>query len=327
MGTLRRFTTVELKPANSAVRRIPVIDSHTGGEPTRVVLDGGPDLGGGSVAEKLTVFRERHDDFRRAVVNEPRGSDALVGALLVAPSDPACVTGVIYFDNVTFLGMCGHGTIGLVVTLAHLGRIEPGEHRIETPVGVVKAVLHEDRSVSVENIPAHRKAKAACVEVPGFGQVTGDVAWGGNWFFFVEQHGMALELANVERLTAFAWAVRQAVNAQGFPEVDHIVLLGPPRSPGADARDFDLCPGKAYDRSPCGTGTSARLACLAADGRLAEGAEHVIESIVGSRFRGSFRWLEKERGIIVPTITGTAHVTAEATLLFDPADPFRHGIS
>ena len=327
MGTLRRFTTVELKPANSAVRRIPVIDSHTGGEPTRVVLDGGPDLGGGSVAEKLTVFRERHDDFRRAVVNEPRGSDALVGALLVAPSDPACVTGVIYFDNVTFLGMCGHGTIGLVVTLAHLGRIEPGEHRIETPVGVVKAVLHEDRSVSVENIPAHRKAKAACVEVPGFGQVTGDVAWGGNWFFFVEQHGMALELANVERLTAFAWAVRQAVNAQGFPEVDHIVLLGPPRSPGADARDFVLCPGKAYDRSPCGTGTSARLACLAADGRLAEGAEHVIESIVGSRFRGSFRWLEKERGIIVPTITGTAHVTAEATLLFDPADPFRHGIS
>ena len=308
-------------------RRISVIDSHTGGEPTRVVLSGGPDLGGGSAAEKLTVFRERHDDFRRAVVNEPRGSDVLVGALLVAPGDPSCITGVIYFDNVTFLGMCGHGTIGLVVTLAHLGRILPGEHRIETPVGIVKAVLHEDRSVSVENIPAHRKAKDATIEVPGFGKVTGDVAWGGNWFFFVEQHGLALELANVEQLTAFTWAVRQAVNAQGFPEVDHIVLLGPPRSPHADSQNFVLCPGKAYDRSPCGTGTSARLACLAADGRLAEGAEHVIESIVGSRFRGSFRWLEKARSIIVPTISGTAHITAEATLLFDPADPFRNGIS
>ena len=308
------------------IRRIPVIDSHTGGEPTRVVLGGGPELGTGSAAEKLTVFRERHDDFRRAVVNEPRGSDVLVGALLTEPADPACVTGVIYFDNVTFLGMCGHGTIGLVVTLAHLGRIAPGEHRIETPVGVVKAVLHADGSVSVENIPAHRKAKAATIEVPGFGQVTGDVAWGGNWFFLIEQHRMALALANVEKLTAFAWAVRQAVNAQGFPKVDHIVLLGPPRSPGADAQNFVLCPGQAYDRSPCGTGTSARLACLAADGRLAEGAELVIESIVGSTFRGSFRWVEKARGIIVPTITGTAHVTAEATLLLDERDPFCWGI-
>ena len=310
----------------SDLRRVPVIDSHTGGEPTRVVLGGGPNLGGGSVADQFTVFRERHDDFRRAVVNEPRGSDVLVGALLVPPNDPSCVTGVIYFDNVTFLGMCGHGTIGLAVTLAHLGRIQPGEHRIETPVGVVKAVLHGDGSVSVENIPAHRKAKAATVEVPGFGKITGDVAWGGNWFFFVEQHRLPLELANVEQLTAFSWAVRQAVNAQGFPEVDHIVLLGPPRSLQAHAQNFVLCPGKAYDRSPCGTGTSARLACLAADGRLAEGAELVIESIVGSRFRGTFRWLEKERGIIVPTITGTAHVTAEATLLLDERDPFCWGI-
>ena len=309
-----------------AVRRIPVIDSHTGGEPTRVVLSGGPDLGGGSVAEKLIVLRERHDDFRRAVVNEPRGSDVLVGALLTEPSDASCVTGVIYFDNVTFLGMCGHGTIGLVVTLAHLGRIAPGEHRIETPVGVVTAVLHEDGSVSVRNIPAHRQAKDAVIDVPGFGKITGDVAWGGNWFFLVEQHGFALDLANVEPLTAFSWAVRQAVNAQGFPEVDHIVLLGPPHTPAAHSQNFVLCPGKAYDRSPCGTGTSARLACLAADGRLAEGEELVIESIIGSVFRGTFRWVERARGIIAPTITGTAHVTAEATLLLDERDPFCWGI-
>ena len=315
-----------VSPDAPSLRRVSVIDSHTGGEPTRVILSGGPDLGGGSAADQLAVFRERHDDFRRAVVNEPRGSDVLVGALLVPPGDPSCVTGVIYFDNVTFLGMCGHGTIGLAVTLAHLGRIQPGEHRIETPVGVVKATLHADHSVSLENIPAHRKAKAATVDVPGFGPITGDVAWGGNWFFLVEQHALALELANVEQLTAFAWAIRQAVNAQGFPEVDHIVLLGPPRSPHADSQNFVLCPGKAYDRSPCGTGTSARLACLAADGRLAEGAEWVQESIVGSAFRGSFRWVEKERGIIVPTITGTAHVTAEATLLLDEHDPFCWGI-
>ena len=307
-------------------RRIPIIDSHTGGEPTRVVLSGGPDLGGGSVAEQLAVFRGRHDDFRRAVVNEPRGSDVLVGALLVAPSDPACVTGVIFFDNVTFLGMCGHGTIGLVVTLAHLGRIAPGEHRIETPVGVVKAVLHEDRSVSLENIPAHRKAKDATIEVPGFGKITGDVAWGGNWFFLVEQHGLALAPANVEQLTAFSWAIRQAVNAQGFPEVDHIVLLGPPRSPDADSRNFVLCPGKAYDRSPCGTGTSARLACLAADDRLAEGKTIVQESIIGSAFRGSFRWLDRANGMVTPTITGTAFVTGEGALLLDEHDPFRLGI-
>ena len=312
--------------ANPRPQRVAVIDSHTGGEPTRVVLSGGPDLGGGSVAEKLTVFRERYDDFRRAVVNEPRGSDVLVGALLTEPGDASCVTGVIYFDNVTFLGMCGHGTIGLVVTLAHLGRITPGEHRIETPVGVVTAVLHEDHSVSVRNIPTYREAKDAVIDVPGFGKITGDVAWGGNWFFFVEQHGLALDLANVEPLTAFAWAVRQAVNAQGFPEVDHIVLLGPPQSPTAHAQNFVLCPGKAYDRSPCGTGTSARLACLAADGRLAEGEELVIESIVGSVFRGTFRWVEKARGIIEPTITGTAHITAETTLLLDARDPFCWGI-
>ena len=308
------------------IQRISIIDSHTGGEPTRVVLAGGPDLGGGSVADQLAVFRERHDAFRRAVVNEPRGSDVLVGALLVPPADPSCVAGVIYFDNVTFLGMCGHGTIGLVSTLAHLGRITPGEHRIETSVGVVKVVLHEDRSVSLENIPAHRKAKDATVDVPDFGKVTGDVAWGGNWFFLVERHSLALDIANAETLTAFAWAVRQAVNAQGFPDVDHIVLLGPPHTPGAHSRNFVLCPGKAYDRSPCGTGTSARLACLAADRRLDEGAEFVQESIIGSAFRGSFRWVEKERGIIVPTITGTAYVTAEATLLLDERDPFCWGI-
>lgn len=308
------------------MRRIQTIDSHTAGEPTRVVISGGPELGGGSVADQLAVFRDRHDPFRRAVITEPRGSDVLVGALLVEPADRSCAAGVIFFDNACCIGMCGHGTIGLIVTLAHLGRIAPGEHRIETPVGVVTATLHDDASVSVQNIPAYRKAKDATIDVPGTGPITGDVAWGGNWFFLVEGHGLPLDLAHVEQLTDLAWRIRQAVNAQGFPEVDHIVLLGPPRSTDATSRNFVLCPGKAYDRSPCGTGTSARLACLAADGRLAEGEALVQESVISSRFIGRYRWHHRETGTIIPTITGSAYVTAEATLLLDERDPFCYGI-
>ncbi|MGB8169954.1 MAG: proline racemase family protein [Chthoniobacteraceae bacterium] len=298
--------------------RVQVIDSHTGGEPTRVVVSGGPELGGGSVAERLAVLRERHADFMRAVLNEPRGSEVLVGALLVEPHDTSCAFGAIFFDNAGCIGMCGHGTIGLIVTLAHLGRIGVGEHRIETAVGIVSATLRPDGSVSVTNVASFRKATTA-IDVPGVGRVSGDVAYGGNWFFLVEEHGQRLELSNVEALTDFAWRLRLAVNAQGFPEIDHVILY-------EGARNFVLCPGKAYDRSPCGTGTSARLACLAVDGRLGEGDVLVQESIVGSTFTASYRWLDRTAGTIAPTITGTAFITAEATLCFDEGDPFRHGI-
>ena len=307
------------------MKRVTVIDSHTGGEPTRVVIGGGPELGGGPVAEQMKVFREQHDRFRSAVVNEPRGSDVLVGALLVEPQDKTCVAGVIFFNNVGCLAMCGHGTIGLVVTLAHLGRIQPGDHKIETPVGIVTATLHANGEVSVANVPSSRKAKSVSVDVAGAGKITGDVAWGGNWFFLAGEHGRKLTLDNVEPLTDFTWRLRQAVNAQGFPEVDHIELFGPPQA-GGDSRNFVLCPGKAYDRSPCGTGTSAKLACLAADGKLGEGETWVQESILGSRFTGKFRWLNRERGEIIPIITGSAHVNAETTLLLDDHDPFCWGI-
>jgi 4-hydroxyproline epimerase len=306
--------------------RVAIIDSHTGGEPTRVVVAGGPDLGRGSVADRLAVFRSRHDAFRSAVVNEPRGSDVLVGALLVEPEDPTCATGVIFFNNVGYLGMCGHGTIGLIATLAHLGRIGPGEHRIETPVGTVSATLHASGEVTVTNVPSWRAAKAVTIDVPGVGPVTGDVAWGGNWFFLVESRTESLALANVERLTDLCWRIRQAVNAQGFPEVDHVELFGPPAAPGAHSRNFVQCPGKAYDRSPCGTGTSAKLACLAADGKLAPGAAWVQESILGSTFTGRFDWLDREAGKIIPRVTGRAHVNAESTLLLDETDPFCWGI-
>ncbi len=305
------------------MKRIQIIDSHTGGEPTRVVLSGGPDLGGGTVVAQLEVFRQHHDAFRSAVVNEPRGSDVLVGALLVAPADPSCATGVIFFNNVGSLGMCGHGTIGLVVTLAHLGRIKPGVHRIESSVGVVTATLHADGRVSVENVPSWRQVKAATVDVPGLGKISGDVAWSGNWFYLVGEHPWALDLKNVEQLTDVSWRIRQAVNAQGFPEVDHVELFGPAQSPGGHSRNFVLCPGKAYDRSPCGTGTSAKIACLAADEKLREGETWVQESILGSRFTGTYR---RDGEKIIATITGTAFVNAETTLLLDEKDPFCWGI-
>jgi proline racemase len=308
------------------MRRVAVIDSHTGGEPTRVVVDGGPDLGRGSMEDRLKIFRERHDAFRSAVVNEPRGSDVVVGATLLESSDPSCVAGVIFYNNVGYLGMCGHGTIGLIATLSHMRRIKPGKHRIETPVGVVTATLHENGEVSVDNVPSWRAKGSLAVEVPGVGPIRGDVAWGGNWFFLAERNGHDLSLKNAEQLTEYSWKIRQAVNSQGFPEVDHVELFGPPTVPGAHSRNFVQCPGKAFDRSPCGTGTSAKLACLAADQKLEEGEPWIQESILGSTFTGHFRWLDRALGKIVPTITGTAFVNAESTLLLDERDPFCWGI-
>jgi len=311
------------KPRAAPSARITVVDTHTGGEPTRVVVEGGPDLGTGPLAERRARFQENFDRYRSAIANEPRGSDVMVGALLCPPVDPAAAAGVIFFNNVGCLGMCGHGTIGLIVALAHLGRIGPGEHRLETPVGVVTATLSPDGEVSVANVASYRARPAVTVDVLGHGPVTGDIAWGGNWFFLVRGGDWDLRLANVEALTDRSWRIRQAVNAAGHPEVDHVELFGPPTQAGADSRNFVLCPGKAYDRSPCGTGTSAKLACLAADGKLAEGAVWVQESIIGSTFRGSYR---HDGDRILPTITGTAHVNAETTLLLDPEDPFCWGI-
>jgi 4-hydroxyproline epimerase len=240
------------------------------------------------------------------------------------------VTGVIFFNNVGYLGMCGHGTIGLMVTLRHLGKISPGEHRIETPVGIVTAVLHEDGSASINNVPSYRKAKGVTVQVPSASgetrPVSGDVAWGGNWFFLIETKDQKIDLAHIEDLTDLTWRIRQAVNAQGFPEVDHVEIFGAPQSSSAHSRNFVLCPGKAYDRSPCGTGTSAKLACLAADGKLKEGEHWIQESVIGSIFKGSFRWVDRAKGIVIPTITGTASVNSEATFLLDDSDPFCWGI-
>jgi 4-hydroxyproline epimerase len=305
---------------------IRVIDSHTGGEPTRLVLEGGPELGAGPLGERLERFRTHFDAYRSAIVNEPRGSDALIGALLVKPHRADCHLGVIFFNNAGYLGMCGHGTIGLVASLAFAGELAPGSIKIDTPAGPVEAQLHSDGQISIANVVSYRSVRRLAVEVPRLGPVIGDVAYGGNWFFLIARPDKAIDLRHVEALTDFSWRVRAAINAQGQPLVDHVELFGPASRPGVHGRNFVLCPGKAYDRSPCGTGTSAKLACLAADGELAEGEAWVQESVLGSTFVGRYRWHDRAKGEIVPTITGTAHVTGETVLRLDPADPFCWGI-
>jgi 4-hydroxyproline epimerase len=293
-----------------------------------VVVRGGPDLGTGSLAERRERFRRDHDFFRTAVISEPRGSDVLVGALLCEPVDRACAAGVIFFNSVDYLGMCGHGTMGLIATLAYMKRIPTGEQRIETPVGEVSVILHGNGEVTVNNVASYRSAADVGVDVPGYGRVRGDVAWGGNWFFLIGEHDMKLNLPNIDRLTSFTWAIRQALGKNGITgddgkEIDHVELFSSSSLPGVDSKNFVLCPGKAYDRSPCGTGTSAKLACLYADGKLQEGQTWKQESIVGSVFEGS---VKVRGGKIYPSIKGSAFVTAEAELVLDPQDPFCMGI-
>lgn len=252
----------------------------------------------------------------------------MVGALLCDPVDLASAAGVIFFNNVGYLGMCGHGTIGLVATLAYMGRIAPGQHRIETPVGAVSAILHKSGEVTVNNVASYRSAANVAVEVNGHGTVRGDVAWGGNWFFLVGDHGMELTLQKVDELTAFTWAIRHALRTSGITgddgkEIDHVELFTASQIAGVDSKNFVLCPGKAYDRSPCGTGTSAKLACLYADGKIREGQTWRQESIVGSVFEGSVKVRE---GKVYPSIKGSAYVNAEAELVLDPRDPLCMGI-
>jgi len=306
-----------------------VIDSHTEGEPTRLVIEGGPFLGKGPLDERLRIFMREHDSARSFAVNEPRGNDAVVGALLCEPVNPECAAGLIFFNNVGYLGMCGHGTIGAAVTLAHMGRIGLGRHRFETPVGEVAVELISRNEVEIENVPSFRFRKDVSVHVDGMGDVVGDIAWGGNWFFLIGAAPAALTMSSIPELSAAANAISRALDAagirgEGCAKVDHVEFFGPPVDPLANSRNFVMCPGGAYDRSPCGTGTSAKLACLAADGKLAPGQPWVQESIVGGRFTAQYRL--DAQGSVIPRIRGRAFVVAEATLLRDPQDPFADGM-
>jgi 4-hydroxyproline epimerase len=314
--------------ASGPIRKVRVIDSHTAGEPTRVVIEGGPDLGDGPVARRLDLLRTRHDDFRRAVVTEPRGGDPIVGALLLPPEDPAHTGGVLFFNNVGYLGMCGHGTIGVVTTLAYLGRLDGDPVRLETPVGLVEAERGPDNRVSFRNVPSFRSRANIAVEVPGHGRIVGDVAWGGNWFFLTDQAPCELRRSRVRELTEFTEAVRAAlarsgVTGDGGAPIDHVEVSGPPERAENSGRNFVLCPGGAYDRSPCGTGTSAKVAALVEDGRLAIGARWRQEGILGTTLDAVAE--PAPRGI-VPRITGTAYVTAESELVLDERDPLCYGV-
>jgi 4-hydroxyproline epimerase len=308
---------------------IVVIDSHTEGEPTRVVISGGPDLGSGSISERMQRFCAEFDHFRSGVVCEPRGSEVVVGALLLEPAQPDSSAAVIFFNDVGYLGMCGHGSIGLLTTLAHLGRIGPGPHKIETPVGIIEATLHEDGSVTVENVPSYRYRAGVEVEVPGYGTVTGDVAWGGNWFFLAADPPCELVLSNRAELVAASTAIRTALDMNGVTGqdgayIDHIEFFSEPKDPENSSRNFVLCPGASFDRSPCGTGTSAKMACLYDDGKLAPGVVWRQEGILGTVFQGSVR--EGCHGKVNPSIRGRAWVIGESRLLFAGDDPFAHGI-
>lgn len=309
------------------MRRVHVIDSHTEGEPTRIILSGGPDLGGGPLWARRDRFRVEFDSFRRAVVNEPRGSDVAVGGLLVPPLDPASLTGVIFFDNVGYLGMCGHGTIGLLVSLAYAKNLAPGGHQIETPVGPVQATLLPTGAVSVENVASYCHKMGVEVTVPGYGRVVGDVAWGGNWFFLIDKAPCELSRANLPQLVDYTRHIQLALGHAGVTgadhePIDHVEVSGPPSNPSADGRNFVLCPGGMYDRSPCGTGTSAKMATLLAHGQLKEGQPWRQEGILGGIFEGV---LVRQGERLIPRITGTAYLTADAELLLDERDPYRDG--
>ena len=314
---------------NGRMQNIHCIDSHTGGEPTRVVLSGFPDLQDLPLARAVHELRSHHDHYRRATVCEPRGSDVVVGAVLLPPRTRGALASVIFFNNVGYLGMCGHGTIGLMATLEYLGRVTPGSYALDTPVGTVQVELRGKGVVQIENVPSFRHLAGVVLDVPGHGIVRGDVAWGGNWFFLCDAGTLAMDVQSVEPLTDRAWAIRQALTAAGVTgidgaEIDHIELMGPAVDGAHDGRNFVLCPGRAYDRSPCGTGTSAKLACLAADGKLAPGTLWRQESVLGSVFEASYRMRD---GQLIPTIQGQAHVCAETRLLVDAADPYAWGIA
>jgi proline racemase len=308
---------------------IRVVDSHTEGEPTRVVIDGWPELSARSMTARRDELRVEYDHLRRAVICEPRGNAAMVGALLTPPENPGSTAGIVFFNNATYLGMCGHGLIGVVRTLQHLGRLSPGIATFDTPAGCVRTELADDGCVTIENVASRAHQLDVAVDVPGIGRVTGDIAYGGNWFFITEQDLGDISLANAAELTRVTQQIQAALDAQGLSRpdgghVDHIELSGPPSRLDADARNFVLCSGGEYDRSPCGTGTSAKMAVLHARGKLKVGVDWRQESVTGSLFTG---WLTQGKGgELIPHIRGTAYVTAEATLHFDPSDPFRLGL-
>ncbi|MGE4602154.1 MAG: proline racemase family protein [Planctomycetota bacterium] len=312
-----------------AAANIRYIDTHTAGEPTRIIIDGFPHLEGESISDCRDVLTRDHDALRAGIVREPRGHEAMVAALLLDSSIEECDAGVIFFNNVGTLGMCGHGAIGVVKALHHMGKIEVGGCTLETPVGVIETTLHPEGDVSVRNVRSYREMADVSVTIQEGIELIGDVAWGGNWFFITESPGVPIEPSRIDQLIDLCCEIRTALKADGVTgtsgaAIDHIeVHQSLPEEQGVGVRSFVLCPGKEWDRSPCGTGTSATLACLHARGQLQEGAPWIQMGVLGTRFSGTF---VADGNGVYPTIRGSAYLSGEGTLHFMEDDPFRHGI-
>jgi proline racemase len=327
---------------------VQAVDSHTAGEPTRIVTGGVPPVRGATMADKRAALQRDHDHLRRALVLEPRGHDAIVLAYLLPPCDPAADLGVVFANDAGYLGMCGHGAIGVATVAVALGMVpavEPvTEVRLDTPAGTVRCrvavTAGRPTSVTITNVPSFLFRQRAVVDVHGFGKVAADIAYGGNWFAFVEaeQLGLAVGKVHLPVLMQAATAVREALVRDGVrgvhPDrgeselVDHVKLFVPLDGDEPGARALTLCPGAAYDRSPCGTGTSAKLAVLHAKGELEVGQWFRSESVLGTSFRARIASTTAVGRFtaVVPEVEGSAYVTALTQFVIDPNDPCRHGI-
>lgn len=327
---------------------IQAVDSHTAAEPTRVITGGLPMIRGATMADKRDELKRLHDPIRRSLVLEPRGHDAIILAYLLPPTHDDADLGVVFANDAGYLGMCGHGAIGLATTAVAMGlvaAVEPvTEITLDTPVGLIKCRVAVEggrpKSVTITNVPSFLYRQRVVVDVHGFGKVAADIAYGGNWFAFVEadQLGLMVEKAHLPVLMQAAIAIREALVRDGVrgvhPDsgeeevIDHVKLFVPLDGEHHGARALTLCPGTAYDRSPCGTGTSAKLAVLHAKGELKTGEQFDSESVLGTRFaaRVVAETTVGEFPAIVPEITGSAWITSFATFVIDPDDPCRHGI-
>ena len=322
-----------------------IIDGHTCGNPVRLVAGGGPLLTGATMMERRAHFLAEFDWIRTGLMFEPRGHDMMSGSILYPPTRPDCDTGILFIETSGCLPMCGHGTIGTVTMAIEHGLVNPktpGVLRLDTPAGLVVAEYRQEgqyvEEVRITNVPAYLHAEALAVDCPGLGEITVDVAYGGNFYGIVEPQANYRDMADFSagELIGMSPVLRQRLNERysfvhpdnpGISGLSHILWTGAPLDPEADARNAVFYGDKAIDRSPCGTGTSARMAQLHAKGRLKAGDGFVHESIIGSLFKGR---VEKEvpvagRTGIIPSIGGWARTTGYNTIFIDDRDPYAHG--
>ncbi|RWP63420.1 MAG: 4-hydroxyproline epimerase [Mesorhizobium sp.] len=321
------------------------IDGHTCGNPVRLVAGGGPLLNGATMMERRAHFLAEYDWIRTGLMFEPRGHDVMSGSILYPPTRPDCDVAILFIETSGCLPMCGHGTIGTVTMAIEHGLVKPktpGLLRLDTPAGLVTAEYKQVgdyvEEVRITNVPSFLHAEGLTVECPQLGEISVDVAYGGNFYAIVEPQKTYRDMADHSAGDLIAWSpvVRQRLNEKyafvhpenpGIDRLSHILWTGAPTDSQADARNAVFYGDKAIDRSPCGTGTSARMAQLHAKGKLGTGDEFVHESIIGSLFKGR---VEKEvtvagKPAIIPSIGGWARMTGLNTIFIDDRDPFAHG--